>query len=321
MKAALYDRYGPPETIRLAEIPTPAAAPGEVLVRVRAAALTTADWRLRASAFPGGLWLAGRLMTGLLRPRNKVLGSAFAGTVTALGPGATGFQPGDPVFGFAPNGAHAEYLTIKTTAAIAPMPEGLSFEDAAALPFGGASALVFLRDVAKLASGQRILILGASGATGSYAVQIARAMGAEVTGVASGPNEDFVSGLGAAHFIDYHSEDPLAGARRYDVIFDTVGAATFAKARSALTANGTFVPLNFSVLDAIRGAFSGRTMKIAVSGDSRAHLDDLAAMIRAGTLRALVETVLPFDQIRKAHRLVETRHRRGTLVLRMPGET
>lgn len=323
MKAAVHDRYGGPEVVRVTETPDPVPGPGQVLVRVHAAALTTADWRTRASAFPGGLWLPGRLMTGLFRPRNRIPGHAFAGTITALGPGASGFQPGDRVFGFAPHGAHAEYLAIKADAAIAPMPEGLSFEEAAALPFGGDTALSFLRDIANLRPGQSVLILGASGATGGYAVQIARAMGATVTAVASGPNEAFVRRLGAHDFIDYRTTDPLATGATYDVVFDTVGATVFARAKKALKPDGQFVPLNFSVADALRAVAGrlagGKTMRIAVSGDSRATLDDLAEMVRTGTLRPLVDRVLPLEEIREAHRLIETRHRRGTLVLRVAG--
>ncbi|MBT8417569.1 MAG: NAD(P)-dependent alcohol dehydrogenase [Silicimonas sp.] len=322
MKAALTPRYGPPETVRIGDHPTPSPASADVLVRVAAAAVTTADWRMRASAFPGGLWLPGRLMTGLFRPRNPVLGSAFAGTVTALGPDAKGFAAGDRVFGFAPHGAHAEYLAIKSDAAIAPLPDRLSFEDAAALPFGAASALVFLRDIAGLASGEHILIVGASGATGSYAVQIAKALGAEVTAVASAGNEDLVRSLGADHFVDYRAADPLAVTAGYDVIFDTVGATTFRRAGAALRPTGRYVPLNFSMLDAGRAALSnlgkGPTMKIAVSGDTRAILDDLIAMIENGQLRPVIDTVLDFEQIAEAHRLVETRHRSGTLVVTMP---
>lgn len=321
MKAAVYHCYGPADVVRIAEVPDTEPAAGEVLVRTAAAAVTTADWRLRASAFPGGLWLAGRLMTGLLRPRKPILGSAFAGTVAALGPGVSGFEVGDRVFGFAPNGAHAEFLTIAAEGAIAPMPEGLTFEEAAALPFGGDTALVFLRDIIGLRAGHRILVLGATGAAGSYAIQIARSMGAEVTAVASGPNEALVRRLGADDFIDYRASDPLSGDRTYDAIFDTVGAATFASARKALKENGIFAPLNFSVTDALRGMISGfgrgKKMKIAVSNDTRAHLDELSRMIDAGTLRPVLDRSLPFDDIREAHRLVETRHRRGTLVIRI----
>ena len=317
MKAARADRYGGPEVVELADVP----GPGEVLVRVGAAALTTADWRIRASAFPGGLWLAGRLVAGLTRPRHPILDSAFSGSVAALGPGARGFAPGDPVFGFAPHGAHAELLTMKATGAIAPRPTGLTDEDAASLPFGGASALVFLRDVARLERDQRLLILGASGAVGVHAVQIARAMGAHVTAVASGANEALLRRLGAHDVLDYRATDPLDGTRSYDVILDTVGVATFRRARAALTRNGQFVPLNYAAIDALRALFGrlrrGPRMRIAVSSDSRATLDDLAAMVRAGTLRLVIERVLPFADIRAAHRLIETRHRRGSLILQI----
>src|SRR5690606_20925394 len=265
MKAIVYDRYGPPEVLRLEEVQLPGAGPGEVRVRVRAApvttadwrlrapafpgalwppagpgevrvrvraaSVTTADWRLRASAFPGVLWLPGRLMTGLFRPRNRVLGLDFAGEVDAVGDGVSRFATGDRVFGFAGKGAHAEYLVMPEAGAIAATPEDLSDPEAAALPFGALSALVFLRDYAGLLPGQSVAVVGASGGVGAYAVQVARALGARVTGIASAGSRGFVLGLGAERFVDYGVEDFTFGAERYDLVLDTVGATDFSRAR------------------------------------------------------------------------------------------
>ena len=319
MKAALARRYGPAETVTIADVPTPKAGPGQVLVEVHASSVTTADWRLRASAFPGGLWLPGRLVAGIFRPRHPVLGSDFSGRVAALGPGATGFAVGDAVFGYAGHGAHAEVLAMPATGAIAPRPAGLNHREAAALPWGALAALGFLRDVVKLKGGQRILIVGASGGVGAYAVQIARHMGADVTGVASGANRDIVLSLGASRFLDYRTDTVAGGADRYDAIFDTVGALTFKEARKSLTENGIFAPLNYSVGDVFRalrsGLGSGPTMRIAVSGDSRADLDDIARMVEMGALRPVIDRVYPLDDIAAAHAHVEGRHRRGAVVL------
>jgi NADPH:quinone reductase-like Zn-dependent oxidoreductase len=319
MKAALATRYGPAGVVTIAEIPTPEAGPGEVLVEVHASSVTTADWRLRASAFPGGLWLPGRLVAGLLRPRHPVLGSDFSGRVAALGAGATGFAVGDAVFGYAGHGAHAEVLAMRATGAIAQRPAGLSHREAAALPWGALAALGFLRDVLKLRAGQRILIVGASGGVGAYAVQIARHMGAEVTGVASGANRDLVVSLGADRFRDYRTESILDNADRYDAIFDTVGALTFREARKSLTDKGIFAPLNYSVGDVFRalrsGMGSGPTMRIAVSGDRPTDLDEIGRMVETGALRPVVDRVYGLDDIAAAHAHVESRHRRGAVVL------
>lgn len=319
MKAAFSRRYGPAGTVTIADLPTPVAGPGEVLVEVHASSVTTADWRLRASAFPGGLWLPGRLVAGISRPRHPVLGSDFSGRVAALGSGTTGFAVGDMVFGYAGRGAHAEVLAMPATGAIAPRPAGLSHREAAALPWGALAALAFLRDVLRLRAEQRILIVGASGGVGAYAVQIARHMGAEVTGVASGANRELVLSLGASRFLDYREDGVTEGAGRYDAILDTVGALTFREARKSLTHKGVFAPLNYSVGDVFRalrsGMGSGPRMRIAISGDSRTDLDEIARMVETGALRPVIDRVYGLDDIAAAHAHVEGRHRRGAVVL------
>lgn len=324
MRAAVADRYGPPEVVQIRDMPRPAAKPGEVLVRVEAAAVTTADWRIRASAFPGGLWLAGRLMMGLSKPRNPVLGNAFAGVIEEIGAGVTEFAVGTAVYGFAPTGAHADYLTMPASGAIAPTPTGLGPEDAAALPFGAASALEFLRDVADVKPGQNILVFGASGGVGSYAVQIAKALGADVTAVASGANEGLVRSLGADRFVDYQTTNPATDTARYDIVLDTAGVTDFKTVKHLLKKDGAFVPLNFSLGDTFRALRSklgaGPVMKIAVSGDTRAHLDTLSEMVDRQEVRPVIDQVLPLGAIRQAYARVESRHAAGTVVLALaPG--
>jgi NADPH:quinone reductase-like Zn-dependent oxidoreductase len=320
MKAALYTRYGPAaEVLTIAEAPMPRTGPDDVLVEVHASTVTTADWRLRASAFPGGLWLPGRLVAGLFRPRHPILGSEFSGRVAAVGDRVTGFAPGDEVFGFSGHGSNAEYLAMPASGPIARRPEGLSHREAAALPFGALSALVFLRDVVRLKPGQDILIVGASGGVGSYAVQIARAMGARVTGVASGERRDMVLGLGAERFIDYRTTAVADGSVRHDAIFDTVGALTFAEARKSLTPNGVFVPLNFGVGDVPRALWSslgrGPRLRLSVSGDTRADLDEISKMVGSGALRPVIDRIYGLADIVAAHEHVESRHRAGAVVL------
>ena len=211
MKAAVYRRYGPAETVGLADMPTPAPGPKQVLIRVRAAGLSTADWRMRAAAYPGLLWLPGRMMTGLLRPRNPVLGVDFAGEVVAVGHAVTRFAVGQRVFGFSGGGAHAEFLALSEDACLYPTPENLSDAEAAALPFGGLCALVFLRDVARVEPGQRVMITGGSGGVGVYAIQIAKALGAHVTASASAGNAALLRDLGADEVQDYTRCAPSRG--------------------------------------------------------------------------------------------------------------
>ncbi len=202
---------------------------------------------------------------------------------------------------------------------IAPLPAGIDHAEAAALPFGAISALVFLRDIAKVRPGQSVLVIGASGGVGVYAVQIARHLGARVTGVASGDNRDLVLGLGAEAFVDYRTEEPTAPAAGFDVIFDTVGAMDFNAARPLLAQDGVFVPLNFGVGDVLRALVSswrkGPKMKIAVSGDSRADLDILSGLVTKGALRPVIDRTFPLDDIAAAHVHVEHRHRKGSVIV------
>ncbi len=319
MQAALYTRYGGPEVVSIGEIDRPAPGRGEILVRVGAAGVTTADWRLRAAAFPGLVsQIAGRLMFGILRPRKPVLGGEYAGTVVGTGPGVTEFVPGDRVFGFASGGAHAEYLTVKAGGAVLHTPAGLSDAEAASLPFGGLSALDFLDRFAAVKPGERVLVVGASGGVGVYAVQIARALGAAVTGVASGSRENLVRDLGADDFVDYRETDLRSLAGPFDVIFDTVGALAYPDAAGLLARGGRFVPLNFGVADmgeARRARRNGHRLILKVSGDSKEGLTRLAALVSGGRLRPVIDRVYPFAAIHDAYDHVESRSRKGAVVL------
>ncbi len=319
MKAAIYTQYGPADTVRIAQLPTPAPGPEEVLVRVRASSVTTADWRLRASAFPGLLWLPGRLITGLFAPRNPVLGMDFAGEVVATGHAVTRFRPSQRVFGFSGGGGHGEYLTVSQDAAIAVTPDALSDTDAAALPWGGLAALVFLRDVAHLRAGQHVLIVGASGGVGAYAVQIAKALGATVTGVASAANADFVRGLGADRVIDYRRESPAAAVDAYDLVFDTVGATRYPQMLRALKRKGLFLPLNFGGRELwhilLARLIRGPRLALHVNADKAEDLQVLLDLVAAGKLRPVIDRRFALDDIRAAHAHVETRHRRGAVIV------
>jgi NADPH:quinone reductase-like Zn-dependent oxidoreductase len=322
MKACVYEEYGAPEVVTVAEVATPSPKPGELPVKVAAASVTTADWRFRTASFPGGFAPVGRLLVGVLRPRHAVLGMDFAGTVAAVGAGVTRFRVGERVFGSATRGAHAEYVTVRAEGAVARTPSALSDDEAAAVPFGANSALAFLRDFGGVRAGQRVLVVGASGGVGVWAVQIARHLGAEVTGVASAKNLALVRSLGATRALDYARDAYLEPGAGYDLIFDTLGATTFAQARPALASRGTYLPLTpgfREIAQSITTRFGrGPRVKFAISANTRALLEANAALLAAGALRPIVDEVFPMQRIADAHRRVEGRHKRGSVIVRMP---
>lgn len=321
MQACIYEEYGSADVVRVGEVETPAVRADEVLVRVRATSVTTADWRFRASAFPRPFGLAGRLMLGLFRPRNPVLGMDFSGVVEAVGGNVTRFRVGDRVFGATSptrRGAHAEYVAMPESGAIIHKPPRLSHHEAAAIPFGANSALAFLRDFGLVRSGQRVLVVGASGGVGVWAVQLARHFGAEVTAVCSGRNAELVRALGAHHAVDYTSTAFTKSGDKYDLIFDTVGVTTFSDCRDALAENGTYLPLNSGlreIVQALLTSRAGKKVKYAVSANTREGLETIVALLEAGVLKPVVDRVYPMDQIADAHRHVEGRHKRGSVIV------
>ncbi|MEM9230143.1 MAG: NAD(P)-dependent alcohol dehydrogenase [Pseudomonadota bacterium] len=321
MRALTYERYGPPEVVRITDVPKPEAGPGEVLVRVHASGVNTGDWRIRAAAFPGVLAIPGRLMFGVLKPRNQRLGTEFAGTVEALGEGTTRFAVGDRVYGFASKGgATAEYLAISQDAAIAQLPRSLSFEDGAAIPFGGLAALVFLTQFGALQVGQNVLIVGASGGVGAYAVQIAKAYSAVVTGVASRESQELIHGLGADQAVDYTATDISKLGARFDLILDTVGALSPSEAFKLLKTGGTFLPLNMGLREigaALLNRFRDKTIKLGVNEDKAEDLATLNALIEDRKFRPLIDRVYPLDRASEAHARVEGRHKKGAVILRV----
>ncbi|MFL5296161.1 MAG: NAD(P)-dependent alcohol dehydrogenase [Phenylobacterium sp.] len=317
MKAAVYRRYGPPEVVRVEAVPKPSPKAGEVLVRVHAATVCAADWRCR-KAEP----FIVRLMNGLFAPkRMRVLGLELSGTVEAVGAGVTRFAPGDEVFG-SPGmgaGAHAQYVCLAEDGLIAKRPPNMSLDEAACVIFGGSSALHFLR-AAKVQPGQKVLIYGASGSVGVFAVQIAKHMGAHVTAVCSTRNVETARSRGADAVVDYTRQDFAAAGPVYDVIFETVGKADVRRAFAALKPGGTFVvetPAEW--LQAIGLALMpGRARVVGgmarVTPDGLAYLKDL---IEAGKLRTVIDRSFPLDQIAEAHRLAESGHKRGHVAVLM----
>ena len=318
MKAAVCERYGPPEVIAIQDVPMPAVGDRDVLIRVRATAVTIADARIRAVRVPRGLAIPTRLAMGIRRPRNPVFGLEVAGVVERAGAAVRAFKPGDRVVasrGFK-LGGHAEFMAVPETGVIAAIPAGISDADAVALLFGGATALTFFNR-AKLQAGEHVLVNGASGAVGVIAVQLAKLRGAEVTGVCSAGNADLVRSLGADHVIDYASRDFTRDAARYDLVMDNVGNAPYARVRHLLKPGGRFL----MVIGDLPQMLAAVWQKAVVSSGNEdtayntryfRQLMDLAA---AGQIRAVIDRTFPLEDIVAAHRLVDTGRKRGSAVV------
>lgn len=324
MKALTYTHYGPPGVVLVTEVPRPEPQPDEILVRVHASAVNTSDWRIRAAAFPGITALPARLIFGLFRPRNTRLGSEFAGVIEAVGPEVKSFVPGQRVFGISSKGgASAEYLALPETAAVTEVPEHLSFEEAAALPFGGLAALVFLDQFADLKANQRVLIIGASGGVGIYAVQIAKALGAHVTGLSGPDNQMLVGSLGADITLNYETVKLSEIKDRFDIILDTVGVVSPKQARGLIRRNGLFLPLNVGMrelLAAVLNPFFDRKIRLAVNPTTAQDLRQLAGLVRDNKIQPVIDTVHPLTEASAAHAHVERRHRKGAIVLSILAE-
>lgn len=320
MKVAVYRRYGPPEVVELTEVRKPAARAGELLIRIRATTVTSADHRARSLDLPAGFGAMGRLVFGVWGPRQPILGSELSGEVEAVGEGVRNFRVGDAVVAFAGAklGGHAEYRCMPEDGAVALKPAHLSHEEAASLPFGGTTALHFLGKLG-LARGERVLVNGASGAVGTAFVQLARHLGAEVTGVCSAANADLVTSLGAAHVIDYAREDFTRNGTTYDVIVDTAGSAPYSRSKGSLAAKGRFVPVLATLPEMIRGPFvtlgSDRKVIASVALGTRDDLRRLLALAESGALTPVVDRIYPLDRIVEAHRYVDSGRKRGSVVI------
>lgn len=315
MKAVVQDRYGPPEVLRVEEVARPVPGDDEVLVRVHASTVNQTDAHFRSPSQP-----LTRILTGVRRPRRRITGRDFAGTVDAVGARVTRFAVGDRVFGIR-SGANAEYVAVRQTRLIARMPRGMSFEDAAAIPDGAYQAFTHLSR-AGVGTGTRLLVYGASGSCGSASVQVAKAWGAHVTGVTSTKNVELVRSLGADVVIDYRTEDFTKNGQLYDVILDAVGKLSFRRTRRSLRPGGLWVATD-GLLNLL---WWGWTRFVGdrrlVFATPRQRQDDLVAvrdLIEAGRYRAVVDRVYPLDQVVEAHRYVDTWRKVGNVVLSIDG--
>jgi NADPH:quinone reductase-like Zn-dependent oxidoreductase len=317
MRAAVYDRFGPPEAVRVAEVPTPGPRTGEILVRVRASVVGATENVARQ-----GIPRYSRMAFGFFRPRHPILGADFAGDVAALGPGVTRFAVGEPVFGTVAPAfrAHAEYLCVPENGAVATKPDGLTYPDAVALV--DATALHFLRDKAKVRPGEAVLVNGASGSVGAVAVQYAVHLGATVTAVCSGPSLDLVQGLGAEHALDYTTTDPTRTGATYDVVFDVAGTSSYPRCRPILRPGGRYLTTAPSPGILLRTARGDRAAMVAFAGlrppaDKRRDLGVITDLVREGALRPVLDSVHPLAGIVDAHRKVVAGGKRGTVVVTM----
>jgi NADPH:quinone reductase-like Zn-dependent oxidoreductase len=317
MRAVVHERYGPPEVLRVAEVPRPEPAADEVLVRVLASSVTRSDCGVRSSDY----WFA-RVFTGLLRPKRAIAGMEFAGVVEEVGDSVTQFAPGDEVFGIK-GGANAEYLAVREDGVIARKPERLSFEEAAGVADGGLSALTMLPALGPV-EGRHIVVYGASGSIGTAAVQVAKHLGARVTAVTDTARVELVRSLGADEVVDYLRED---WTRRgpFDGIFDAVGKSSFRKARRALKPSAAYVSSDLGfmwhgplVILATRWIGS-RKAKLGIARYRRHDLERLRELIEAGSYRPVIDRAYPLEEVVEATRYVETGRKTGNVVLTVAG--
>lgn len=320
MRAVVYENYGSPEVLRFSEVEKPRPKDREILIRNLATTVTSADWRLRSLTVPAGFGPIIRLVVGVSRPRQPILGSELCGVVESVGRAVRRFQSGDPVFAFTDTalGCHAEFICIAEDGCVARKPATLTDAEAAALCFGGTTALAFLRR-AHLSRGERVLIHGASGAVGTAAVQLARHFGAEATAVCSSANGELVRSLGASHVIDYTREDFTTNGERYDVILDTVGTAPFARSKGSLNQGGRLGLIVAGLAQMLQAPWlsltTGKTVLAAPVTSQPEDLGFLAELAEAGAYKPVIDRCYPFEQIVEAHRYVDSGRKRGNVVI------
>lgn len=322
MNAAVVTRYGPPDVVELRDLPDPRPRAGEVMVGVHASSVTAADWRMRSGDVPRGFGPLMRLALGWRGPRQAVLGVEMAGEVLALGEGVTRFALGDRVFAMTSvrMGGHAERAVLKESGPVALIAPGVSFETAAALPFGGTTAFHFLKEKGAVKPGDRVLINGASGGVGTAAVQLARWFGAEVTAVTSAANAQLATRLGASRVIDYQTVDFAAEGDRYDLILDTVGNCPHARVRPALAEGGRLLLVATDLMGTLGAVIrpwrqAGHRIVAGVAAERREVLELLMELAALGILTPPIDRRFPLDEIRAAHAYVETRRKRGSVMV------
>ena len=326
MRAVVCTDYGPPDVLQLRDLPKPEPDDDEVLIRIRATTASAADCELRRFDFPPWLWLPIRLAFGIRRPRQPVLGQELAGDVESVGKDVRSFKEGDRVFATTGIGlgAYAEYICLREnpkTGTIATMPANLNYDEAAAVPYGGGEALQFLRK-GSVESGQRVLVNGAGGSFGTFAVQIAKSLGAHVTAVDSAPKLEMLRSIGADRVIDYAQEDFTDESETYDVIFDVVRNTPSGRMVRSLSENGFLLMANPGFRQIVRAKWASRGSKrrvsFAASSGKSEDLDHLRGLIEAGLLHPVIDRRFLLEQMAEAHRHAESGHKVGNVVVLVP---
>jgi NADPH:quinone reductase-like Zn-dependent oxidoreductase len=328
MKAIVYTEYGPPDVLKLTEVAKPTPKDNEILIKVHATSVKIGDiWARnfkaispRQFSMPFPLWVLTHIAFGVNKPKINILGAELAGEVEAVGNKVTLFKKGDQVFGYRGPafGANAEYLCMPENGLVALKPVNMTFDEAATVPYGAMTALNLLRK-ANIQRGQKILINGASGGIGSYAVQLAKHYGAEVTGVCGTPRVALVKALGASHVIDYTKEDFTQNGKTYDVIFDVLGKSSFSRCQNSLTENGIYLLASFKMpqlwqmlTTSMRG---GKKVICALSSETPADLLHIKELVEAGEIKTIVDKRFPLEQTADAHRYMEAGQRVGNVVI------
>ena len=319
MKAIVYTKYGPPDVLQLKEVEKPTPKDNEILVKVKATTVTVADIRARSFTVPPAFWLPARITLGFRQPKKKILGMELAGEVESVGKDVKRFKEGDEVFaaslvGF---GAYAEYKCLPEDGPVTLKPSNLTYEEAAAIPIGARTALFFLRK-ANIQSGQKVLIYGASGSVGTYAIQIAKYFGANVTGVCSTTNLELVKSLGADKVIDYTAEDFSSTGETYDVIFEAVNKSSFSACMKSLKKDGTYI--NIAALPGVRMLWTKLTSSKKLilgqnSPETSEALNFLKELVETGKLKVVIDRYYAIEDIVEAHRYVEKGHKKGNVVI------
>ncbi len=321
MKAMVYTEYGPPNVLQLKEVEKPTPKDNEVLIKIYATTVTSGDLNLRGSKAPAGFWLPLRIASGLRRPRNTILGTELAGEVEAIGKDVKLFKEGDRVFGIDGGGfgAYAEYICRPEEGVLAIEPANMTYEEAAAVPFGAHTALFFLRDKGAIQGGQKVLINGASGGVGTYAVQLAKYFGAEVTGVCSTTNLELVKSLGADKVIDYTKEDFTKNGEAYDIILDTVGNVSFSRCKNSLKQQGRLLLVAAGLPQFVQMLWTSMIgSKKVIGAQAPERTEDLIFLknlVEAGKIKPAIDRRYPLEQTAEAHEYAEKGHKKGNVVI------